>query len=99
MDEDKKLEHLLRENLKVAKENNRRLRDIQRSMFFSGIIKLLVWAVILGLPVLLYFAVLKPYVDGAAQLYENVESGEGNILENINFINLEGLKETFETSR
>lgn len=98
MEGDEKLERLLRENLKVAKENNRRLRDIQRSMFLGGVIRLLVWAVILGLPFIIYFTVLKPYVDSATELYEGIGSGETNILDNLNFINLEGVQNTFEES-
>lgn len=97
MEGDEKLERLLRENLKVAKENNRRLRDIQRSMFLGGVVRLIVWALVLGLPFIIYFTVLKPYVDSATQLYEDIGSGEGNFLDNLNFINLEGLQNTFES--
>lgn len=83
MDDDQRLERLVKENLRLAKENNRRIRSIQRGMFVSGIIRFLVWAVILGLPIIIYFALLKPYVDGATNTFESIKSGDASIFEGL----------------
>lgn len=92
MDDDQKLERLertVKETLRLAKENNRRIRGIQRGMFMSGIIRLLIWGIILGLPIFIYFSVLKPYVDGATTTFENIKSGETSVFEQ--FIKVPGL--------
>ncbi|MBL1434306.1 hypothetical protein COB87_001925 [Candidatus Wolfebacteria bacterium] len=89
MDDNQRLERMVKESLRMAKENNRRIRSIQRGMFMSGIVRILVWAVILGLPFFIYFSLLKPYVDGASSTLESIKSGETNIIQE--FIKVPGL--------
>lgn len=81
MDDDQRLERMVKESLQLAKENNRRIRGIQRGMFMGGIIKLLVWGIILGLPIFIYFSLLKPYVDGASNTFESIKSGDPSVLQ------------------
>ena len=83
MDDDQRLERLVKENLRITKENNRRIRSIQRGMFFSGIVRIAIWALILGIPVLIYFSVLKPYIDEASSTFESIRSGETSVFEQI----------------
>jgi len=89
MDDDQRLERMVKESLRISKENNRRIRGIQRGMFMSGIIRLIIWGVILGLPIFIYFSLLKPYVDGATTTFETIKSGDTSILQQ--FINIPGL--------
>jgi len=89
MDDNQRLERMVKESLRMTKENNRRIRSIQRGMFMSGIVRILVWAVILGLPFFIYFSLLKPYVDGASSTLESIKSGETNIIQE--FIKVPGL--------
>jgi hypothetical protein len=81
MDDDKRLERMVKESLQLAKENNRRIRGIQRGMFLSGIVKLLIWGAILGLPIFIYFSLLKPYVDGASNTFESIKTGDPSFLQ------------------
>lgn len=83
MDDDQRLERLIKENLRVTKENNRRLRGIQRGMFLGGIFKIIIWAIILGIPIFLYFSIFKPYVEGATETFEKIKSGDASIFEQI----------------
>lgn len=90
MDDDQRLERLVKESLRLTKENNKRIRSIQRGMFMSGIIRIIIWAIILGLPIFIYFSLLKPYVDGATSTFDNIKSGETNIIEQL--ISIPGLE-------
>tara|TARA_B100000745_G_C20153179_1_gene395266 strand:+ start:5188 stop:5505 length:318 start_codon:yes stop_codon:yes gene_type:complete len=89
MDDDQKLERMVKESLRISKENNRRIRGIQRGMFMSGIIRILIWGIILGLPIFIYFSLLKPYVDGATNTFEAVKSGDTSLIQD--FIKIPGL--------
>jgi len=95
MDDDQRLERMVKESLRISKENNRRIRGIQRGMFMSGIIRLIIWGVILGLPIFIYFSLLKPYVDGASNTIEDIKSGDTSIFQQ--FIKIPGL-DTFQNA-
>ena len=95
-----RLERMVKESLRLAKENNKRIRSIQRGMFVNGIVRLLVWAVILGLPVFIYFSLLKPYVDGAATTFETIKSGDvGGIQDLISIPGLDILQNAIENNK
>jgi len=95
MDDDQRLERMVKESLRISKENNRRIRGIQRGMFMSGIIRLIIWGVILGLPIFIYFSLLKPYVDGASNTFDSIKSGDTSIFQQ--FIKVPGL-DTFQNA-
>ena len=96
VENEEKLERLLRENLKLAKENRRMLRQIRRGMFWGGILRLVIWAIILGVPVILYLYFLQPYVDAALELYSSFGIETGNIESLLNLPNLDILGEQLE---
>jgi hypothetical protein len=54
MDEHQELLYLLRENLEMARDNNRLLRQARRIGRVAFWFKVAVWIVILGLPILAY---------------------------------------------
>jgi len=95
MDDDQRLERMVKESLRISKENNRRIRGIQRGMFMSGIIRLIIWGIILGLPIFIYFSLLKPYVDGASNTFDSIKSGDTSIFQQ--FIKIPGL-DTFQNA-
>ena len=60
--DDSSLKTVLEENLRLAKENNKMLRAMHRSMWYGVIWKIIIWGIILGLPVYMYY-VYKPLID------------------------------------
>ncbi len=74
-------DQIVRETHKLAKENNRLIRAMRRDAFFGLIFKLIFWAIILGLPVILYFYFLQPYIDQVVNVYGEVQEDVGQISE------------------
>ena len=70
--ENDEIKILLRKNLEIARENNRLLRKIRRSNLYGNIARIIWWAVILGLPVLLYYYFLQPQVQQLTEIYSGV---------------------------
>ncbi len=68
-------DRLLRENIELARENNRLLRKLWRSTVIDFWIKLLWYAVLIGLPFALYFYVLEPYYAAFGSSYEQFRLG------------------------
>ena len=77
MDEEFKV--LLRKNLELSKENNRLLKKLRRNAIIGNVLRLIWWAIIIGLPVYLYFSILQPYLEELATVYKNVQTGVGDI--------------------
>jgi len=77
MDEEFKV--LLRKNLELSKENNRLLKKMRRNAVIGNILRLIWWAVIIGLPIYLYFTVFQPYLQELATVYKNVQTDVGDI--------------------
>lgn len=57
------LKKLLEENLAVAKDNNRLLRELRRNAILGLIAKVVLWLVILGVPLFFLSAYLGPLMD------------------------------------
>jgi hypothetical protein len=66
------LKEMVEENLELARENNRMLHKLRRSAFIGNILRLMWWAVIIGVPLYLYLTVLKPYLDALGVSYEGL---------------------------
>lgn len=92
------LRELLKKNLELTKENNKLLRKMRRNAVWGGIFKLIWLAVLIGLPVYVYFQFLEPLVgnvlDAAQTVQEvgdkvqGVEKQLGGSIENIrDFLN------------
>ena len=78
MREPKGMHEMIEENLQLAKDNNRLLRKIRRNAVWGGILKLVWWAFILGVPVYLYFTIFQPYLEDLSQTYQGIQ---GNVEE------------------
>ena len=68
---------LLQQTYQLAKENNRMLHAMRRHAFFSGLIKLVVYAALLILPFWLYLQYLSPQVDRMLNIMKQIQ-GTGN---------------------
>jgi hypothetical protein len=55
----------LQEIYRLVKENNRMLHKMRRTAFWGGIIKFILYAVLLLAPLWLYYSYLSPIVDSA----------------------------------
>lgn len=60
------LKELLQETLEVSKENNKLLKRMRRDAIIGGILKFLVWVVLIVASFYLSFQLLQPYL-GALQ--------------------------------
>ena len=61
--ENEHLEKLLEENLAVAKDNNRLLREMRRNAILGLIAKIVIWLVILGVPLFFLSSYLGPLME------------------------------------
>ncbi|MEX0652443.1 MAG: hypothetical protein WD509_01895 [Candidatus Paceibacterota bacterium] len=64
---------LLKKNLELTKENNKILKKMRRSALFGTIIKLVWLAVLIGLPVYIYFQFLEPVVGNVLDAAQTVQ--------------------------
>jgi hypothetical protein len=66
MDEDQitlsRIEQQLQDNLELAEENNRLLRQVRRSLRVSFWLRILIWAVVIILPILLLGPILNAII-------------------------------------
>ena len=68
------LKRMMKENLALARENNRLLKKMQRAAMYSTIFTLVYWVLILGVPVYLYFTVVKPYLEEFQTTYQDAQA-------------------------
>ena len=97
MDQD--IQALLRKNLQLSEENNRLLHKMRRGAIWGGIMKLLWLAIIIGVPVYLYFTFLAPIMEqvlGAAQSAQEVGIKVQGIQDQIKSGNVEGILNFFK---
>lgn len=59
----------------LAKENNRLLHKMRRAAFWSRVWRFLWILVVLGVPVLLYYYFLQPYVGQFFNAYSQIQDG------------------------
>ena len=64
---------LLRETLEVEKENNRLLRKMRRDAVVGRIFTIAFWAITLGVPVILYYFFIAPYIHSFQASYQQVQ--------------------------
>ena len=69
----KKTEYLLKENLKLTRENNKLLKKIRRGNIISAWLRLFLFLIIIGLPFFLYQYYLEDYVVEYQNMYNNLK--------------------------
>ena len=73
------LKKLLEENLTVAKDNNRLLRELHRNALIGLIAKIVIWLVLLGVPLFLLSTYLGPILDAFAGQSTNSQAIPGGL--------------------
>ena len=58
---------------RLVKENNRMLHKMRRNAFLGGIIRLLIWAAALGIPIWLFFTYLFPVLESTMKTFEQIQ--------------------------
>ena len=75
---------MLRKTLELAEENNEMLKKLRRTQKFGLVIKILYWALVLGVAVGAYYFI-QPFVDQIGSTYNGLQSNidnATNIIEN-----------------
>ena len=65
--------------LKLVKENNRLLRKMRRNAIIGNILRIIWWSVLIGLPIILYYYFLQPYVGQFMEAYQGFQGGVDNL--------------------
>ena len=74
------LKKLLEENLAVAKDNNRLLRELRRNAILGLIAKVVIWLILLGVPLFFLSAYLGPLMEAFTGQNSGSESLPTSIL-------------------
>ncbi len=74
-------EELLRRTYALAKENNKLIKKIRRGAIVSGLFRLMFWAVMIGLPIWMYFTFLQPILQQGMNTFEQVQGVVGQVQE------------------
>lgn len=78
MENDPSLKILLEENLRINKENNKMLHKMRRAVWWGVLWKIIVWAIILGFPLYLYYAYL-PVVQTFIKPFMSTTTAQGSV--------------------
>ena len=70
---DKEQREYLDEIYELVKENNKMLRAEKRARIFSGLFKLIWMAIVIGIPVWLYFTYLQPMIGNLENTLSQLE--------------------------
>lgn len=71
------LEVLVRQNIQLTKENNRLLHKMRRAALWGTFFRIIWLAVIIGVPVVLYYYFLMPYYENLAESYQQFKTQVG----------------------
>lgn len=74
--EPSRMEALLEENNLLAKQNADELKKIRKEMLYMGVLRIVVWLVLAGVPVFLYLHVMKPSLEDVFGPYHSVFEGQ-----------------------
>lgn len=68
------LKRMMKENLALVRENNRLLKKIRKAAMYSTILTLIYWVIIIGVPMYLYFTVVRPYLTEFQTTYQDAQT-------------------------
>lgn len=66
-------DELLRKTYNLALHNNKMIRKMRRDAFWGMVFKLVFWAVMLGIPLYLYFTILQPMLGDVLDTYAQLQ--------------------------
>jgi len=75
LNEHEEIKKLLEENLAIGKENRKTLKSIRRIGIIELILRLLWYAILIGVPFAFYFYVLGPYFEALGASYGQFSQG------------------------
>jgi|TARA_Y100000310_G_scaffold296014_1_gene327884 hypothetical protein len=64
-----------KELLKLTRDNNKLLHKMRRHAIYGNIIRLFYWALILGVPIVIYYYFLQPYLEQVLEAYSGFQRG------------------------
>ncbi len=67
------LEELLEENIELTKENNRLIKAMRRDALIGGVLKVLIWGVLIGGSIYFSMKYLEPLLVPAQEMTQNPE--------------------------
>ena len=70
MDSDEK--EMLEETLELSQDNNKMLHTIRRELFWSKVMNIIYWIIIIGVSVGVFYYI-QPYLDNLLDTYESVK--------------------------
>lgn len=74
-------EREIKELLELTRENNKLLHKIRRHAVWGSVFSILYWAFILGVPVVLYYYYLQPYLGQVLDTYSGIQNEINNSLQ------------------
>ena len=88
---------MMQKTFEIARDNNRMLHAMRRNAFFGGLFRLAFWAVLIGGPIVFYYAYAQPYVDQILSAYSGIKGDVQSIknvtnqIPNLGNFDIEGL--------
>ena len=65
----------MKELLELTRDNNKLLRKMRRHAIFGNVTRLIYWAVIFGVPVIIYYYFIQPQLGNIVGTYDSVKGG------------------------
>lgn len=62
------------ETLRLVRENNRMLKNMRRSSLIGSIVKTIIWAALVFIPIWFYLEYVAPVMQGLLSAYEQAQS-------------------------
>ncbi len=66
-------DELAQETYKLARDNNHMLHAMRRNAFIGGIVKIITWIVLFGLPIWFFITYLNPTLNNAVSTMNQVQ--------------------------
>lgn len=72
---------LLRKTYELAKDNNKMLRAMRRNAFLGGVFRIIVWAVMVIIPLYIYFVYFQPVITELTNSVSAMKAAGANATE------------------
>jgi len=86
--ENKKLDEIYQ----LVRSNNKMLRSLKRQAFWGRVFKIIIYAILLGIPVYLYLTIFQPILAELLDTYSQIQQVGGQLQETTNAIPTGGLQ-------
>jgi len=80
---DEESKRMLRQVLETSKENNKLLKSMRRAAIWGNIFRIIWWAIIIGVPLYLYFSFVQPVYEDISSQVEEVQGGVQGFFEKL----------------